>query len=426
MKPIARTLKSTGDTVWGVRWVIGGGRASVTSKRESATFTEERDALRFILDVEDAGYFWPKGWKKDEYGYVVREDQVGPQHPTMTDVATKFLTRQLTRIETGRIKSYTVHRYEQMWDTHLKPFFGSRDFTSIDVEDVEDWIVEQTRAGAKPKSIRNRHGLLFSIMKHGELRLHLRQDNPCEATELPERTDGAHKQELFFRPEEWRTFRPLLDPDIVLMCDLMLATGMRAGEALALQAGDIRVNGDADISVHIRRAWSKRGPHDKNEIKWHLGETQTWKIDTPKNGKSHWAHVKGSVAEDVIEAIRTADPGGWMFTSRNGTPWRYQDFHENRWKPAQVAMRKLGHTKNFTPHMLRHSFVVWALEGGKDLYQVSTAVGHSGTAITDQVYSGHFDPTRNSVADVISARMDSLLVTGEERGGGEDETFEAS
>jgi hypothetical protein len=42
-----------------------------------------------------------------------------------------------------------------------------------------DWVDEQLELGAAPKSIRNRHGLLSSVMTYGQGRLRLRPDNPC-------------------------------------------------------------------------------------------------------------------------------------------------------------------------------------------------------------------------------------------------------
>ena len=51
-------------------------------------------------------------------------------------------------------------------------------------------MVEQRDLPSTAKSIRNRHGLLFSILRHGQKRLGLRPDNPAELTRLPSK-DGS-------------------------------------------------------------------------------------------------------------------------------------------------------------------------------------------------------------------------------------------
>jgi hypothetical protein len=47
-----------------------------------------------------------------------------------------------------------------------------------------------------------------------------------------------------------------------------------------------------------------------------------------------------------------------MFVRPNGdgTPWRYDDFHYERWKPAREAATKSGATKEqMTPHVTQAS-----------------------------------------------------------------------
>ena len=69
---------------------------------------------------------------------------------------------------------------------HLQEPFGPSRSPSWRPPVISDGIDEQLDDGAAPKSVRARHGLLFSIMKHGQQRMRLRPDNPCEPTELPE------------------------------------------------------------------------------------------------------------------------------------------------------------------------------------------------------------------------------------------------
>jgi integrase len=409
MATVTTRKLSSDETRWVVRWVVGGGRREPGRKQDSATLERFNDALRFKLDVEEAGHFWPRNWTKDEYGMAVLRDEERPaQRKTFTYVAERYFEHQRGRVAKGRLKSFTVHKYRRIYALHLEPMLGQQDFAAIELEDVEEWMVGLIEAGASPKSIRNWHGVLFSIMAHGQLREKLRRDNPCEASELPERTDGLDKQVRFFYPLEWVAFRRHLAEDVHLMCDLLLASGMRCGELFALQVGDVVVNGPTDCSIHVQRAWTKRDPEDVDRIRTELGETLSWKLSTTKQKRAHWVHVTGKVAEELIEEVAGRDSAAFVFTTASGIPWRYNDFHYDRWLPAKylAGLDRI----NPTPHMLRHTFVVWALEAGEDIYRVSLAVGHASVQVTQQIYSGHIDPTRNSVADVIAQQMESLGV----------------
>ncbi len=75
------------------------------------------------------------------------------------------------------------------------------------------------RAGAAAKSIRHRHGLLFSIVKHGQQKMKLRADNPCLLSELPELNPATSqaRQIRFFQHGEWALFRSCVRPDAQLL-----------------------------------------------------------------------------------------------------------------------------------------------------------------------------------------------------------------
>lgn len=80
-KPLARQ-RADGGVTYQVKWRLGGTRAGAWA---SESFTSERAAQRFCLDVEDAGMQWPDGWVKGQ-GYVQAVEPAAPV-PTYADVA---------------------------------------------------------------------------------------------------------------------------------------------------------------------------------------------------------------------------------------------------------------------------------------------------------------------------------------------------
>jgi integrase len=399
---------------------------------QSETFTDPRAAAEFRLAVEQAGHRWPDGWIK-RHGWVAQvvpavvpavgtADPASPadEGPTFADVALGeqgFFARQERRARLKKIKPKTVHDYRRDFEQHLAEHFGPVAFADIDADDIADWIDTQIEAGLAAKTIRNLHGLLSSIMKHGVLRLKLRPENPCQASELPDvKTATSQVRQLrFFQPEEWGVFRSCLAPDVHLLLDLDLATGLRWGELAALQVGDISFTTAIDpasggghqlrANVHVVRAWSRRSPDDPAPIRWDEGEDRQWVLGPPKSKRPRWVVVSGEVAERLHAVVRGRAPSEYAFTTREGRPWRYQNFYHRRWKPARDKAQQVGLTKRITPHMLRHTTVVWSLAEGVAIEKVSEMIGHASLQVTYDIYGGLLSLTDPAMATAMARAM---------------------
>jgi integrase len=247
-------------------------------------------------------------------------------------------------------------------------------------------------------------------MKHGRLRLKLRPDNPCELTELPDVTSATAevRQIRFFQPEEWAIFRSCLDEDFRLVLDVDLATGIRWGELSALRVDDVSFAGTTDnrqANLHIVRAWSKRAPDDPAPVKEREGETATWVLGPPKSRRPRWVVVTGDVAARLEAHISGLAPGEYVFRTPTGFPWRYPDFHAKRWTPTKRKAHERGLTKRITPHMLRHTTVVWSLARGVRIEVISEMIGHTSLQMTYDIYGGLINLRDPVMGQAMAAAM---------------------
>jgi integrase len=377
---------------------------------QSETFTKPKLAAEFRAAVEDAGHRWPEGWIRGE-GWAPAEPV--PQKVTFAEVASGergYFARQAKRARLGKIKPRTLHGYRRAYALHLEEVFGPVAFDEIDADDISDWIDTQIEAGFSPKSVRDHHGLLSSIMKHGALRMKLRGDNPCQVSELPDVNHATSqvRQIRFFQPAEWSLFRSCLADDFRLPMDLDLATGMRWGELSALRVGDVSFRAAGEVlqaNIHIVRAWSRRAPDDTAPIRWDEGEDQAWVLGPPKSKRQRWVVATGEVARQLQEAVRGRMPSEYVFLTREGCPWRYQHFHDRRWTPAKKKAERAGLTKKITPHMLRHTTVVWSLAEGVPIEKVSEMIGHSSIQITYDIYGGLINLQDPAMASAMARAM---------------------
>lgn len=353
MARVRKRRRSDGGVSYQVRWVIGGGAAGAGQTEAAETFTSRSRALAFAAEVEEADHQWPTNaagirWTKGR-GYVSPVAEPASAVRTLHDVALSNFEYQTRMMKLGHLKPYTLHRYRRSYELHLSTAFGQMAFTDVQPLDIEDWKVDQRDLPSTGKSIRNRHGLLFSILMHGQKRLGLRPDNPAELSRPPSKDGELGRQVRFFQHGEWALLRSCIRNDVHLLLDTALATGLRWGELAALRCGDLSFPDAKTARIHVVRAWSKRAPDEDGPIDIAHGENRTWKLGPPKSRRSRHVVVRGDDAQRLQKAIAALRPDDYLFRTSEGNPWRYPDFHSDRWVPARNEAVRRGLTKHATP-----------------------------------------------------------------------------
>ena len=170
-----RTLKS-GEISYRVVWWQHGKRQTESG------FAGKSDGLRFKKAVEAAGNVWPEGWVPGR-GWARDLGVTNSSDTRFLTVAHRWLDTR-TRIgsdQRARYRSCITNRSFAVWH--------EIDIASIGPDEVAAWILEQQANGAAPKTISNKHGILFGIFKYAQTR-HLIQSNPCSLSELPSRREA--------------------------------------------------------------------------------------------------------------------------------------------------------------------------------------------------------------------------------------------
>lgn len=140
------------------------------------------------------------------------------------------------------------------------------------------------------------------------------------------------------------------------MLELLYATGIRVGELIALNVGDI------NLSVGFLRCASKG-----RERAIPLYATAV------KAMSDYLRDVRPQLALESEDAL---------FVNMNGERMSRQGF----WKLVKYYQEKAGIEADITPHTLRHSFAAHLLENGADLRSIQEMLGHADISST-QVYT---------------------------------------
>jgi len=164
------------------------------------------------------------------------------------------------------------------------------------------------------------------------------------------------------------------------------STGLRLGEAVGLQVGDVDL---VRNKLYIRRAIRKR------------------QVSSPKSGKPRTVDVRPStiaVLRGWIEMVRAeaavrGEEACWLFPSATGKPVDEPLI----WNALARALKAAGIRRRLRVHSLRHTYASLALQRGVPLLTVSRQLGHASIAITADVY-GHLAPDAGrQAADAMEA-----------------------
>ncbi|MGW7369209.1 hypothetical protein ACWGI8_38765 [Streptomyces sp. NPDC054841] len=170
MASIVERRNKGGTTTYQVKWRQGG-------EWQSEKFGEREHAEQFKGLVEAHGGVWPYGWVRGR-GFVEPDAQDGDM--PFTKWAEQYIDR-LTGIEERTRSDYRRELRRHLSLLRHTDQYGQvhpATICNITALDVQDWVRSQeqgernaenpekwVRRPANPKSIANRHGILFSIVQ---------------------------------------------------------------------------------------------------------------------------------------------------------------------------------------------------------------------------------------------------------------------
>ncbi|MEU4199202.1 tyrosine-type recombinase/integrase [Streptomyces sp. NPDC026294] len=400
MASIKTYAKQSGALTHRVVWRVGGARDGAW---QGESFDDGTMAERFRDLVNGHGQQWPPGWVKGK-GFV--EEAAEPECP-VGEMFPAYACRYVELLTD--ISGHTRTNYQRFIENHMIPWF--RDLAVSDYpnkitrDHVSQWIndLKEGRPGPHhepgtvrrayaPKTIANLHGLLFSILQTAVTAdPALRDSNPCAHTRLP-KGDEAEDEEVFLEPEEYALLRAHLKADAVDLVDALIGTGLRWGEATALQPRDFTFTGKRP-KLRVQRAWKRRA------------EGGTY-LGAPKTKKSRRTLVLSQDQVKLFQRVcRGKQPQDLIFTAPGGGSWHSGFFFANRWKPALDAANGAGLTKRPRIHDLRHTHASWLIAGKVPLPVIQGRLGHESITTTVDRYGHLLESADDEVVAAVEWAM---------------------
>lgn len=292
--------------------------------------------------------------------YERLENARKPQNVTFRSASEAWKS---TFVETANVRTWLNYK------PHLDDIVSRYADTPIADITGQDVIRDLHRAKAQGYSrtiVNTRRTLFNNVLNHAVAQGWIPY-NPCVGIKLPKGLPSSKRSAP--TDDEIRTIINNKDKPFGMFAFLLLCTGLRKGEALALLRSDIH---DGEISV-TKSLTMMDGSNPK--------------VKEPKSEAGKRTVPIVSILQEPLDDYLAQLKGDILFPSRgyNGSPngqYMTQSNYDTAWATycAQTGL-------HLTAHQLRHGAATLLYEAGVDVYTARKILGHSKVTTTMEIYT---------------------------------------
>lgn len=310
-------------------------------------------------------------------------------------------------------KDATYNQYKNLYEEHVEPVLGHRKIAGITTSDVqsviaamqkkvrEKAVVDEDGNTIKPelkgfstKTIKETIGVMRRGFDKAIKPEKLIAENPVKTKDLDIPIKQAKPRKVLSHKELHDLFKAMNDSRWIWAMRLLLVTGMRRGELLALKASDIDVENHRIVI------------DESNSSTGELGDTKSAEIHYVPLSKRAMEYLRQQriMLEDEYNPIlynERLKKTGLLFPNKKGTMLRGDSF------TTMVARYAAKAKIHVSPHMMRHTFVFFNRKflSLKDLQYI---LGHDESTTTLDIYGDMLDDSSEETANTIDNVFDKI------------------
>ena len=305
--------------------------------------------------------------------------------PTRQRLA-QYLDRWLRDSSRPSTSKNTYRLYESLIRIHINPRIGGVRLSNVGPQHVQALMAEMERGGASPRVRQLTLGLLRNALSRA-VKWNLVARNPCLVVDRPR--VPRHEARVLTQEQVRVLFDAASGDRLEALYVLAVATGLRQGELLGLQWGDIDFG---RRSLTVRRQLIECGaPPELSELKTPRSRRR---VDLP-------ALAVEALSEHRRRLGALPHPVNLVFTDTLGGPIRKSNLLRRSFRPL---LERAG-LPRIRFHDLRHTSATLLLAAGVHPKVVQERLGHSTISLTLDTYSHAVPTMQRDAAD----RMDGLI-----------------
>ena len=379
MAYIRKYTKKDGSTAYMFKAYLGTdeltGKQKYTTRRGFASRKEAQLAIsRLKLDIEENGF-------------------VKANHDTFEEIYLLWFDSAYV----NTVKESTYVKTKEMFRVHILPAFGSMKLNKISVTYCQTTVNKWCDSLAKYRVMKN---YVTKVLDYS-VTLGLLKDNPMRKITMPKRKEvvDGEKVENYYNKEELQHFLDCIKSDGFTrwhaLFRLLAFTGMRKGEALALQWKDVDFN-QSTVTVNKTLA---RGENNRLIIQTPKTKTSVRTVSVDPGTMQLLKEWRKEQARDYLKlGFNTMQPSQVVFTT----------YKNEYMQLASVTNRinkiiKKHDLKVITTHGLRHTHCSLLFEAGASIQEVKERLGHSDIQTTMNIYTHVTEKAKEGMAEKFAA-----------------------
>lgn len=270
------------------------------------------------------------------------------------------------------VKPSTYDRLETSYSLMEHYALSRVPIDQLDEDYIQDYINDLVNDGYAMSTIKKQYHLVTEFMDYANVK-GLIERPYHKAVKLPSKTavKKSPREIISYTPAEQETLTKVLwtlEKPAYIAALLMLETGMRIGEILALSWDDIDLRRKC---VRVCKTFVRLGNHRKSYIQ-----------NDAKSYTSNWTIPLSKKALRVLEELKIRDRFmEYIVHDERGNPLCYEAV---RWQ-IKKACEEAG-VPYYGQHVFRHTFATNCYYKGCDVKRLSKILGHSDVTITYNIY----------------------------------------
>lgn len=316
--------------------------------------------------------------------------------PGSKETVAGFASRWLLDCAT-RVRPNTLRSYSDLVDKWIIPTIGTNPLAKLTPEHIQLVLAAARKKGRSAGTQRHIRTALKQMLALA-LKWDLVRRNVAALVDPPR---AEHHEPRSLSLDTFKAFlKAIAGRDDEALWLLLVATGMRKGEALALHWRSVDLDAANLCVERTLQRIGKKGESRLAELP-PKSDASRREVALPASLVTALRTHKAAQGEVRLKAGKRWHGGDYVFTSPIGTPLDPRNV--SRFFAALLKTAKLPHIRI---HDLRHTWVTLQLTQGTPLHEVSAAAGHASPSITTDIYAH----VLREAASRPASTMDALVI----------------
>jgi len=297
----------------------------------------------------------------------------------------------LETVVKNRVSEKTYLDYKDRTKLYITPEIGNIRLEKLKPEEIQKLYNDMLERNLSPRTVRYTHTILRNCLQQA-VKWNKIYRNPANLVDLPKQ---KKKEMTALTPEQADKFmKATVESQHKAFFSLLIASGMRPGEALGLKWSDIdfdnrRVTVNRSLTRVIGKGWSLQEPKTPRSRRT---------IPLPKSVIEDLREQKAKQNEIILEAKEGEyTKQGFVFANKEGNPLDERNIHRRHFK----AILKKAKLPDIRLYDLRHTCATLLLSAGENPKVVSERLGHASINLTLDTYSHVLPDMQQSATDKL-------------------------